>query len=115
MGQFEQRSVQRRSKVLLVYSQSAYSDDCHRPRHLILAEAAKQIEYSVHTMSATEAGYDQRAKAKLHVVKLMEHRESLWPIDAVHYNEEEEEVIEMIGLLRNICSRWRKICKRKTP
>ncbi|KAG1763609.1 P-loop containing nucleoside triphosphate hydrolase protein [Suillus occidentalis] len=84
-------------------------------RHLLLAEAAKQIEYSVHTMSATESGYNQRAKAKLHVVKLMEHRESLWPIDAVHYDEEEEEVIEMIGLLRNICSRWRKICKRKTP
>lgn len=98
-----------------MYSQSAYSEDCHRPRHLLLAEAAKQIEYSVHTMSATESGYNQRAKAKLHLVKLMEHRESLWPIDAVHYDEEEEEVIEIIGLLRNICSHWRKICKRKTP
>ncbi|KAG1735230.1 P-loop containing nucleoside triphosphate hydrolase protein [Suillus lakei] len=40
-------------------------------RYLLLAEAAKQIEYSVHSMSATESGYNQRAKAKLHVVKLI--------------------------------------------
>ncbi|KAG1841899.1 P-loop containing nucleoside triphosphate hydrolase protein [Suillus subalutaceus] len=84
-------------------------------RHLLLAEAAKHIEYSVHTMSATESGYNQRATAKLHVVKLMEHRESLWPIDAAHYDDDEEEAIEMIGLLRNICSGWRKAGKRKAP
>ncbi|KAG1818681.1 P-loop containing nucleoside triphosphate hydrolase protein [Suillus subaureus] len=84
-------------------------------RYLLLAEAAKKIEYSVHTMSATESGYNQRAKAKLDVVKLMEHRESLWPIDAAHYDDDEEEAIEMIGLLRNICSGWRKIGKRKAP
>ncbi|KAG1906679.1 P-loop containing nucleoside triphosphate hydrolase protein [Suillus fuscotomentosus] len=84
-------------------------------RHLLLAEAAKDIEYSVHTMSATESGYNQKAKAKLRVVKLMEHRESLWPIDVAHYDEDEEEAIEMIGLLRNICSRWRNTGKRKGP
>ncbi|KAG1780638.1 P-loop containing nucleoside triphosphate hydrolase protein [Suillus placidus] len=84
-------------------------------RHLVLAEAAKKIEYSVHTMSATESGYNQRAKAKLHAVKLIEHRESLWPLDAAHYDDDEEEAIEMIGLLRSICSRWRKISKRKAP
>ncbi|KAG2102219.1 P-loop containing nucleoside triphosphate hydrolase protein [Suillus discolor] len=84
-------------------------------RHLLLAEAAKEIEYSVHTMSATESGYNQKAKAKLRVVKLMEHRESLWLIDAAHYDEDEEEAIEMIGLLRNICSRWRNTGKRKGP
>ncbi|KAG1881987.1 P-loop containing nucleoside triphosphate hydrolase protein [Suillus tomentosus] len=84
-------------------------------RHLLLAEAAKDIEYSVHTMSATESGYNQKAKAKLRVVKLMERRESLWPIDAAHYDEDEEEAIEMIGLLRNICSRWRNTGKRKGP
>lgn len=69
----------------------------------------------MHTMSATESGYNQKAKAKLRVVKLMEHRESLWPIDAAHYDEDEEEAIEMIGLLRNICSRWRNTGKRKGP
>jgi hypothetical protein len=113
VDQFEQRSVQRRSKVFLVYSLIAHPDDYRRPRHLLLAEAAKKIEYSVHTMSATESGYNQRAKAKLHVVKLMEHRESLWSIDAAHYDDDEEEAIEIIGLLRNICSGWRKIGKRK--
>ncbi|KAG2109161.1 P-loop containing nucleoside triphosphate hydrolase protein [Suillus cothurnatus] len=82
-------------------------------RHLLLAEAAKKIEYSVHAMSATESGYNQRAKAKLHVVKIIEHRESLWSIDAAHYDDDEEEAIEIIGLLRNICSGWRKIGKRK--
>jgi hypothetical protein len=96
-----------------VYSRIAHPDDYRRPRHLLLAEAAKKIEYSVHTMSATESGYNQRAKAKLHVVKLMEHRESLWSIDAAHYDDDEEEAIEIIGLLRNICSGWRKIGKRK--
>ncbi|KAG1788144.1 P-loop containing nucleoside triphosphate hydrolase protein [Suillus plorans] len=84
-------------------------------RHLLLAEAAKEIEYSVHTMSATESGYNQRAEAKLRVVKLMEHRESLWPIDAAHYDEDEEEAIGMIGLLRKVCSRWRNTGKRKGP
>ncbi|KAG1728493.1 P-loop containing nucleoside triphosphate hydrolase protein [Suillus paluster] len=84
-------------------------------RHLVLAETAKEIEYSVHTMSATESGYKQRAKAKLDVVKLMERRESLWPIGAAYYDEDEEEAIEMIGSLRSICSRWRKIGKRKAP
>ncbi|KAG0698288.1 P-loop containing nucleoside triphosphate hydrolase protein [Suillus ampliporus] len=84
-------------------------------RHLLLAEAAKEIEYTVHAMSATESGYRQRAKAKLHAVKLMERRESLWPIDAAHYDEDEEEAIEIIGSLRNICGRWKKIGKRKAP
>lgn len=84
-------------------------------RHLLLAEAAKKIEYSVHAMSATESGYKQRAKAKLHVIKLMEHRESLWSMDAAHYDDDEQEAVEMIGLLRDICSRWRNTSKRKAP
>ncbi|KAG2075365.1 ATP-dependent DNA helicase [Suillus decipiens] len=84
-------------------------------RHLLLAEAAKKIEYSVHAMSATESGYKQRAKAKLYVIKLMEHRESLWSMDAAHYDDDEQEAVEMIGLLRDICSRWRNTSKRKAP
>ncbi|OJA20194.1 hypothetical protein AZE42_04614 [Rhizopogon vesiculosus] len=84
-------------------------------RHLLLAEIAKEAEHSVHAMSATESGYRQRAEAKLRVIKLIERRESLWLADAAHHDEDEEEAIEIIESLRSICSRWRKLGKRRAP
>ncbi|KAJ8591913.1 ATP-dependent DNA helicase [Rhizopogon salebrosus TDB-379] len=84
-------------------------------RHLLLAEIAKDTEYSVHAMSATESGYRQRAEAKLRAIKLMERKESLWLTDPAHHNEDEEEAIEIIGSLRSICTRWRKLGKRRAP
>ena len=84
-------------------------------RHLVLAELIKEIEYSAHAMSVTESGYRQRAEAKLRAIKLMERRESLWLTDAAHHDEDEEEAIEIIESLRSICSRWRKLDKRRAP
>lgn len=64
-------------------------------------------------MSATESGYRQRAEAKLRAIKLMQLRESIWLTDAAHHDEGEEEAIEIVGALRSICSRWRKLGKRR--
>jgi len=80
-----------------------------------LAEIAKEAEHSVHAMSATESGYRQRAEAKLRVIKLIERREGLWLANAAHHDEDEEEAIEIIESLRSICSRWRKLGKRRAP
>jgi len=66
-------------------------------------------------MSVTESGYRQRAEAKLRAIKLVGIRESLWLVDAVHHDEKEEEAIEIIGSLRSICDRWRKLGKRRAP
>jgi len=66
-------------------------------------------------MSVTESGYRQRAEAKLRAVRLMERRESIWLADAAHHDEDEEEAVEIIESLRSICSRWRKLDKRRAP
>ncbi|KAG6336884.1 hypothetical protein ID866_2210 [Astraeus odoratus] len=41
-------------------------------RALVLADAAKTIEFSVQTMSATQSGYDDRVNRKLHAIQQLE-------------------------------------------
>jgi hypothetical protein len=115
VGQTEQCSVQRRSQVVLDVSTEFRANNFLWYRHLLLAEIAKDTEYSVHAMSATESGYRQRAEAKLRAIKLIERKEGLWLTDPAHHNEDEEEAIEIIGSLRSICTRWRKLGKRRAP
>ncbi|KAH7885458.1 P-loop containing nucleoside triphosphate hydrolase protein, partial [Phlebopus sp. FC_14] len=58
-------------------------------RTLILANAAKTIEFSVHSMSATPSGYEARVKSKLQAIRILERKE-VWSFNAISQSTDED-------------------------
>ena len=75
----------------------------------MLSSAARELEFSVHCMSASQAGYAARSSSAVNAIKHLAAREGAWPQDldvdananAAH-GDDEWNVVE---ILRRACLR----------
>ena len=68
----------------------------------MLSSAAKELEFSVHCMSASQAGYAARSSSAVNAIKHLA-REEAWPQDAdAAHGDDEWNVVET---LRRACLR----------
>jgi hypothetical protein len=71
----------------------------------VLSSAAKELEFSVHCMSASQAGYATRCTGAVNAVKRLA-REEAWSqdrrtdVDVAHADDDEWDVVE---ILRRAC------------
>ncbi|EGN93927.1 hypothetical protein SERLA73DRAFT_78305 [Serpula lacrymans var. lacrymans S7.3] len=84
-----------------MWSYLEYSPSTANGRDTVLAEAAKAIEYSAHTMSVTDTGYKERLRAKMQAVEMMK-RGDVWGRMSSG-TEDDDELVEAVDALKQAC------------
>jgi bloom syndrome protein len=66
----------------------------------VLSSAAKELEFSVHSMSASQAGYATRSAHATNSIKRLE-REEGWAVEGTAHGDE----WDVVAVLRRACMR----------
>jgi bloom syndrome protein len=75
---------------------------CHRSA--VLSSAAKELEFSVHSMSVSQVGYATRSKSAVNSVRRLA-RDEAWASVQGGGDTTHEDEWNVISLLRRACSR----------
>ena len=70
----------------------------------MLSSAAKELEFSIHSMSASQAGYATRSKSAVNSVRRLA-RDDAWASEQSGGRTAHEDEWDVIALLRRVCLR----------
>ena len=70
----------------------------------MLSSAAKELEFSVHSMSTSQAGYATRSKSAVNSVRRLA-QDDAWTSEQDHGHTAHEDEWDVIALLRRACLR----------
>jgi len=76
-----------------------------RRRSAVLSSTAKVLEFSVHSMSASQAGYATRSKSAVNSVRRLARDEAWSPEKGSGGDTVHEDEWGVIALLRRVCLR----------
>ncbi len=76
---------------------------CHRSA--VLSSAAKELEFSVHSMSVSQVGYATRSKSAVISVRCLARDEAWASVQGGDGDTAHEDEWNVISLLRRACSR----------
>lgn len=71
----------------------------------MLSSVAKELEFSVHTMSASQAGYATRSKSAVNSVRRLARDDDAWASEQSGGHTAHGDEWDVIGLLRRACLR----------